>query len=216
MMPTFPQHSLKFRTAGFPQYGFKAGYQTAPSRRQRVLRVVRFASVLRAPRLPAPYPRSKSRNAGHLYTSVQAAIAALPQGPSLRSGLCCPGPSSLNWPHQPHQGQLVELRLASVRIGHFNNTLGSGGDGPNLHVASSGLAPPGASWTVLRCAGCSNERSAGTVSQRTSAPIMIRCIDLGRSAALRTHPIPLLGEGMQVLTDLQNRGVKDIFIACVD
>ena len=28
--------------------------------------------------------------------------SALPQGPSLRSGLCCPGPSSLNWPHAPH------------------------------------------------------------------------------------------------------------------
>src|SRR5258708_25772478 len=28
--------------------------------------------------------------------------AALPQGPSLRSGLCCPGPSSLNRPHPPH------------------------------------------------------------------------------------------------------------------
>jgi hypothetical protein len=27
---------------------------------------------------------------------------ALPQGPSLRSGLCCPGPSSLKWPHPPH------------------------------------------------------------------------------------------------------------------
>src|SRR5215475_14534603 len=25
MMPTFPWPSLKFRTAGFPQYGFKAG-----------------------------------------------------------------------------------------------------------------------------------------------------------------------------------------------
>ena len=35
-------------------------------------------------------------------TSVQAASAALPQGPSLRSGLCCPGPSSLNRPHAPH------------------------------------------------------------------------------------------------------------------
>ena len=28
--------------------------------------------------------------------------AALPQGPSLRSGLCCPGPSSLNRPHPSH------------------------------------------------------------------------------------------------------------------
>ncbi len=26
MMPTFPLPSLKFRTAGFPQYGFKAGF----------------------------------------------------------------------------------------------------------------------------------------------------------------------------------------------
>jgi hypothetical protein len=32
MMPTFPSSPLKFRTAGFPQYGFKAGYQRAPSR----------------------------------------------------------------------------------------------------------------------------------------------------------------------------------------
>ena len=28
--------------------------------------------------------------------------AALPQGLSLRSGLCCPGPSTLNQPHPPH------------------------------------------------------------------------------------------------------------------
>jgi hypothetical protein len=35
-------------------------------------------------------------------TSVQAALAALPQGPSLRSELFCLGPSSLNRPHPPH------------------------------------------------------------------------------------------------------------------
>ena len=29
-------------------------------------------------------------------------MTALPQGSSLRSGLCCPGPSSLNRPHAPH------------------------------------------------------------------------------------------------------------------
>jgi hypothetical protein len=33
MMPTFPLPPLKFRTAGFPQYGFKAGFQTGPSQR---------------------------------------------------------------------------------------------------------------------------------------------------------------------------------------
>src|SRR5258708_40158974 len=29
MMPTFPLPPLKFRTAGFPQYGFKAGFSDA-------------------------------------------------------------------------------------------------------------------------------------------------------------------------------------------
>ena len=52
MMPTFPSSPLKFRTAGFPQYGFKAGFQKAPSREWRP-RVTpsRFASFLRARRL---------------------------------------------------------------------------------------------------------------------------------------------------------------------
>ena len=50
MMPTSPWSPLKFRKAGFPCYGFKAGMSDGPSRRARVLRVVRFASVLRAPR----------------------------------------------------------------------------------------------------------------------------------------------------------------------
>src|ERR1700680_2344972 len=35
-------------------------------------------------------------------TSVRAVSTALPQGPSLPSGLCCPGPSSLSRPHPPH------------------------------------------------------------------------------------------------------------------
>jgi hypothetical protein len=33
---------------------------------------------------------------------MRATAAALPQGPSLRSGLCCPGPSTLIRPHPPH------------------------------------------------------------------------------------------------------------------
>jgi hypothetical protein len=31
MMPTFPWSPLKFRTVGFPQYGFKAGISDGPS-----------------------------------------------------------------------------------------------------------------------------------------------------------------------------------------
>jgi hypothetical protein len=48
------------------------------------------------------YPRAESRDELRSCTTVQTATAALPQGPSLRSGLCCPGPSSLNWSHAPH------------------------------------------------------------------------------------------------------------------
>ena len=35
-------------------------------------------------------------------TAMRAATAALPQGPSFRSGLCCPSPSTLTRPHPPH------------------------------------------------------------------------------------------------------------------
>ena len=51
MMPTFPSSPLKFRTAGFPRYGFKAGYQRAPSLEWHP-RVVpsRFTTRLRAHR----------------------------------------------------------------------------------------------------------------------------------------------------------------------
>jgi hypothetical protein len=64
--------------------------------------VCRFASVLRAHRLPRFDPCTVSRDAARLSTSVRAAYATLPQGPSLGSGLCCPDPSSLNRPHPPH------------------------------------------------------------------------------------------------------------------
>ena len=34
--------------------------------------------------------------------AMRATYIALLQGPSLRSGFCCPGPSTLNRPHPPH------------------------------------------------------------------------------------------------------------------
>jgi len=51
MMPTFPSSPLKFRTVGFPQYGFKAGYQAGPSRVAPDHRVTQFAAAARAPRV---------------------------------------------------------------------------------------------------------------------------------------------------------------------
>ena len=95
MMPTFPSPPLKFRTASFPRYGFKAGLsdEAFPARW--------FAIAFRA----LCFHRSSLlcvRDDVLMSTSVQAVPAALPQGPSLRSGLFCPGPSSLNRPHPPH------------------------------------------------------------------------------------------------------------------
>jgi hypothetical protein len=102
MMPTFPSSPLKFRTAGFPQYGFKAGYQKVPSREWRPrFAPSRFASLPRS----AAFSLSCSalcRRGCAFRTATRAADPALPQGSSLRTGLCCPHPSSLNRPHPPH------------------------------------------------------------------------------------------------------------------
>ena len=92
----------RFRTVGFPQSGWKAVYQTVPSRRPRIPRDVRFAIRPSCTSLPVTsYPRSESRDAARLCTTVQAAIAALPQGSSLRPG--CAIPAILTYrPHAPH------------------------------------------------------------------------------------------------------------------
>ena len=102
MMPTFPPSPLRFRTAGFPQYGSKAGLSGGA-----------FPGGAHVPRRrvcirPSCTPRSATRvplNVGESVrwcTAVRATSVALPQGPSLRSGLYCPGPSTLNRPHPPH------------------------------------------------------------------------------------------------------------------
>jgi hypothetical protein len=95
MMPTFPLPPLKFRMAGFPRYGFKAGLS------DEAFPADRFAIVLRT-LCCHRYSLLCVRDDALISTSVRAGQAALPQGPSLRSGLCCPGPFSLNRPHPPH------------------------------------------------------------------------------------------------------------------
>src|SRR6516164_1214987 len=70
-------------------------YQTRPSQRAG---------------LPSSFVLSAAINYSLLCVRVDALVkhlrasgsTALPQGPSLRSGLCCPDPSSLNRPHPPH------------------------------------------------------------------------------------------------------------------
>ena len=50
----------------------------------------------------ADFLRSGSQFSARSSTAIRATSVALPQGPSLRSGLYCPGPSSLTRPHPPH------------------------------------------------------------------------------------------------------------------
>ena len=107
MMPTFPLPPLKFRTAGFPRYGFKAGLSDEA-----------FPGTLVCHRpscslLPSRFPAlCQGRCAyGHLRTS---GLSALPQGPSLRSGLFCPSPSTLTRPHPPHSQAHPDFTVLSA------------------------------------------------------------------------------------------------------
>src|SRR3989449_2251603 len=109
MMPTFPSSPLRFRTAGFPQYGSKVGISDVAFPHPTLVKP--------APGLPFAMCGSHSSfvlSAATVWSAFCAAarrpvehrrsgeFLALPQGPSLRTGLCCPGPSSLNRPHPPH------------------------------------------------------------------------------------------------------------------
>jgi len=103
MMPTFPSPSLKFRTVSFPQYGFKASLsgRACPAN----------ITVKPAPGMPVPStslhrPSAHFRYGGMAWHCVQVGprlhvplcerpLPLYPRGPWLRSGLCCPGPSSL-------------------------------------------------------------------------------------------------------------------------
>ena len=109
MMPTFPSPPLKFRTVGLPQYGFKAGLSDGAFLQSDAVKPAprhphvspQFAATLRALRGPR-FSRSTPGEPDSVAHRHASDPVALPQGPSLRSGLCCPGPSTLNRPHPPH------------------------------------------------------------------------------------------------------------------
>src|SRR5262249_9017615 len=95
MMPTFPSPPLKFRTAGFPQYGFKAGLSEGafPARRP-IVTPIWFASLLRTPRFQTCLSPLDVGAVVRWSAAIRATVVALPQGSSLRSGFFCPGPST--------------------------------------------------------------------------------------------------------------------------
>ena len=76
-----------FRTAGFPQYGFKAGVSGGAFPAARGLPQRSVCHRPSCTSLIAFAPRSVPGNALRWCTSVRAASATLPQGPSLQSGL---------------------------------------------------------------------------------------------------------------------------------
>ena len=106
MMPTFPPPPLSFRTAGFPQYGWKVGLSGSAFPGVAQLKPAPgipratpwFASALRA--LCGPPLRPALCQDGELSGALPyEEMSPLPQRPSLRSGLCCPSPSTLTRPH---------------------------------------------------------------------------------------------------------------------
>ena len=121
MMPTFPRPSLSFRTAGFPQYGWKMcisdGTFLWTVRLSSLPACAKCASSLSPSfvsiRRPQKTPSTESGNGGHIDTAKSGRGQPAPQGSSLRFGLFCPNPSSLNRPHPPHSGTFRFRRSAT-------------------------------------------------------------------------------------------------------
>ncbi len=109
MMPTFPPSPLSFRTAGFPQYGWKVGLSSSAFPNVAQVKPApgmpcatrRFASTLRALRCPTLRPALR-RNSGLGGALPFEESTPLRQRSSLLAGFYCPSPSTLNRPHPPH------------------------------------------------------------------------------------------------------------------
>jgi hypothetical protein len=107
-MPTFPRSPLSFRTASFPQYGCKAGFPRGAFLGDRQLKpapgIRRRRPVCIRPSCASWSQRLSRAVSGRRLDCAPPwrVVTPPPQGPSLRSGLFCPGPSSLNRPHPPH------------------------------------------------------------------------------------------------------------------
>jgi hypothetical protein len=121
MIPTFPSSPLRFRTAGFPRYGSKAGLSgrafpdlASVSCSQHTRRVDQVCLRPSCSPRQSLSPALSRRSSARWNTAMRATNVALLQGPSLQCGLCCPAPSTLNRPHPPHswaQHNFIALRF---------------------------------------------------------------------------------------------------------
>ena len=111
MMPTFPRSSLSFRTAGFPQYGWKAGFpggvfpdcqrlKPAPGIRRPN---IRFASALRAPRSHDGCP-ALCRAEDSIARRRGGSLLLRPRGPRSGPGYSVPVRHHLVGPIRPTRG----------------------------------------------------------------------------------------------------------------
>ena len=105
MMPTFPSSPLKFRTAGFPRYGFKAGVSAgAFPRAASTCHVLSVCILPSCPPLPAfrsCFLRSVSEHAVRTGTTMRAAMPLYPRGPRSGPGSSVPIHQHLCGPIRP-------------------------------------------------------------------------------------------------------------------
>jgi len=107
MMPTFPSPPLKFRTAGFPRYGFKAGIS------DEAFPAYRFAIVLRAHCFHRVLPAlCRGRCAGKAPPCEQTQ-PLYPRGPRSGPGYAVPIHHHLLSPIRPTRGHIPISRLAA-------------------------------------------------------------------------------------------------------
>jgi hypothetical protein len=117
MMPTFPSSPLKFRTAGFPRYGFKAGVSAGA-----FPRAASKGRALPVGIVPSCLPHSAFRSplcvgvAVRLSTAIQAATPLYPRGPRSGPGCVVPVHPHLCGPIRPtRRHSTISLLAAYTR-----------------------------------------------------------------------------------------------------
>src|SRR5437879_4589096 len=99
MMPTFPLPPLKFRTAGFPRYGFKAGLSDEAFPANWLAIVLRALGCQRDSLLCV-------RDDALISTSVRADLPLYPRGPRSGPGYVVPVHPHLIGPIGPTRGHI--------------------------------------------------------------------------------------------------------------
>jgi hypothetical protein len=109
MMPTFPSPPLKFRTAGFPQYGFKAGLSEGafPVRRPIVARPSGLPPSFALLAFKPVRPRSVSGQLCAGAPPFERRLSLYPRGPRSGPGYSVPVPLRLIDPIRPSGGHIT-------------------------------------------------------------------------------------------------------------